>query len=255
MPTAALNHLVGMQRSRPPALFRPLDTVENFRAKNFPSERVEGLRLSRCLRNQLVTAKARGARRPAVGQDRHFSRERHGPALEGLDMATLMKLAKTREEKPSPHGTRQASAKAFGRPGIRSAMPRATISARLSPPRASGAGARQPAHRRSKVARRQSHRNFPDEMIFAKSRFGPASVRDAQAGPGAKLSVFERAAGYRSFRDETGREIFDLTRRPSPRSGSESAVRFAGIRQWLLSQATESIVREDDRNYLFGGAC
>ena len=58
--------------------------------------------------------------------------------------------------------------------------------------------------------------------------FGPASVADMRAWSGlAHKSVFERLRPrLRMFRDENGRELFDLPRAPRPPADVEAPVRF-----------------------------
>lgn len=59
--------------------------------------------------------------------------------------------------------------------------------------------------------------------------FGPASVRDAQAWSGVR-SLADAFAALRPklavFRDERGRELFDLRRAPRPPAGTPAPVRF-----------------------------
>jgi hypothetical protein len=82
--------------------------------------------------------------------------------------------------------------------------------------------------------------------------FGPASVRDAQAWSGVTRlgEVFERLRPrLRSFRDEAGRELFDLPDAPRPDPETPAPVRFlADFDNVLLSHADRSrFISDEDR--------
>ena len=82
--------------------------------------------------------------------------------------------------------------------------------------------------------------------------FGPASVSDAQTwcGLAGLAAAFEQLRPkLRSFRDERGRELFDLPGAPRPDPDSEAPVRF--LPEWdnlLLSHADRSrVIADADR--------
>ena len=73
--------------------------------------------------------------------------------------------------------------------------------------------------------------------------FGPASVRDAEAwlGGGGLGPVFEKLGGELArFRDERGRELFDLEDAPRPSAGEPAPVR-------LLPEFDNVVLAHDDR--------
>jgi len=76
--------------------------------------------------------------------------------------------------------------------------------------------------------------------------FGPAGPKDAQvwSGVGGLAPVFERLRPrLKVFRDEAGRELFDLPRAPRPAPGTPAPIRF--LPEWdnlLLSHADRSRV-------------
>ena len=129
------------------------------------------------------------------------------------------------------------------------------------PPRGLWGKSGQPAHTTIEkwLGRSVGTDTSPDAMILRYiAAFGPASVRDAQVWSGLpKLAdVFERLRPRLvTFRDEKGRELFDLPDAPRPDPDMKVPVRFlAEYDNVLLSHADRTrIVSEEDRKFLFFG--
>jgi hypothetical protein len=268
----ALTHLVGMQAQAPfPPYFGLWTRLVDFRPEELSGliENRKAVRLS-LMRStiHLVTAKDAIELRPILQsvQERGFYvGSRHGPALEGLDMKAILKRSrKLVEEKPLTFtGLGKLLEKHFlGRPVDSLGYAARTHFAMIQvPPRGIWGKSGQPAHTTIEkwLGRSVGKDTSPDAMILRYiAAFGPASVRDAQAWSGlTKLAdVFERLRPRLVvFRDERGRELFDLPDAPRPDADLKVPVRFLPeYDNVLLSHADRTrIVSEDDRKYLFGG--
>lgn len=269
---AELEHLVGMQAQAPfPPYFGLWTRLENFKPEELVAliESRKAVRLS-LMRStiHLVTADDAIHLRPilqSVQERAFYVGSRHGPALEGLDMKAILKLSrKLVEDKPLTFtGLGKFLEKRFpGRPvdslGYASRNHFAMIQV---PPRGIWGKSGQPAHTTIEkwLGRSIGRDTKPDAMILRYlAAFGPASVRDAQAWSGlSKLGdVFERLRPKLvTFRDEAGRELYDLPEAPRPDAGMKVPVRFLPeYDNILLSHADRTrIISDVDRKQLFFG--
>ena len=268
----ALEYLVGMQAQAPfPPYFGLWTRLADFRAEELVEliESRQAVRLS-LMRStiHLVTAEDAIRLRPVLQsvQERAFYvGSRHGPALEGLDMQKILKLSrKLVEAKPLTFtGLGKLLEKHFpDRPvdslGYASRNHFAMIQV---PPRGIWGKSGQPAHTTIEkwLGRSIGKETASDDMILRYlAVFGPASVRDAQVWSGLPrlADVFERLRPKLvSFRDEAGRELFDLPGAPRPDARIKVPVRFLPeYDNILLSHADRTrIISDVDRKQLFFG--
>lgn len=97
----------------------------------------------------------------------------------------------------------------------------------------------------------------PDKIVLRYlSVFGPAAIRDAEYWSGLKglKEVFERLRPQlKTFRDERGKELFDLPNAPRPGAGEAAPVRFLPESDnLLLSHADRHrIITDDDAGKVF----
>lgn len=269
---AALEHLVGMQAQSPsPPYFGLWTRLEKFRAEEL-SELIESRRAVRTslMRStiHLVTARDALALRPvlqSVQEKLFYVGSRHGPAIAGVDIDALLRVSlKLLEEKPPTFtALGKLLQKHFpGRPADSLGYAARNHLALVQvPPRGLWGKSGQPAHTTVEawLGRSIGTDSSPDKMILRYlAAFGPASVRDAQVWSGLPRlgDVFERLRPkLRLFRDEAGRELFDLPKAPRPDRDTPVPARFLPeYDNTLLSHADRTrIISEADRKHLFGG--
>lgn len=273
MPAAsALEHLVGIQAQSPlPPYFGLWTRLQDFRAEELSKliEERKAVRLS-LMRStiHLVTAEDALALRSVVQsvQERGFyTGSRHGRALAGVDMQALLTLSrKLVEQKPLTFtGLGKLLEERFpGRPLDSLGYAARTHFAMVQvPPRGLWGRSGQPAHTTIEawLGRSVAKDTSPDTMILRYiAAFGPASFRDAQVWSGLpKLGdVFERLRPTLAvFRDEAGRELFDIPDAPRPDPKTPAPVRFLPeYDNTLLSHADRTrIVSDADRKRLMAG--
>ncbi len=270
--TKALEHLVGMQAQSPfPPYFGLWTRLEGFRAEDLSDliESRQAVRIS-LMRStiHLVTAHDALSLRPVLQsvQETLFNvGSRHGPALAGVDIAELLDIGRDLTEKSpltfTALGKRLQTrwpnypADSLGY-AVRNYLAMVQV-----PPRGLWGKSGQPAHTTIETWLGQplGSDTAPDRTILRYlAAFGPASVRDAQAWSGLpKLGeVFERLRSQLvTFRDEAGRELFDLPGAARPGPDLAAPARFLPeYDNILLSHADRTrVVSEEDRKRLFGG--
>jgi len=146
--------------------------------------------------------------------------------------------------------------------GVRALVPLVQV-----PPRAVWGAAGQARHTSAEawLGRRMDPSPSPDVLITRYlAAFGPATVADVQAWSGLTRlgEVVDRLRpGLRAFRDERGRELFDLPEAPRPASDTPAPVRLvAEFDNLILSHADRARVVSDgnrlrlySRNGIFPG--
>jgi hypothetical protein len=138
--------------------------------------------------------------------------------------------------------------------GVRALVPLVQV-----PPRAVWGKSGQAAHTSAEawLGRPLAASASPDEVVLRYlATFGPATVADAQAWSG--LTGLREATGrlepqLRTFRDEQGRELFDLPDAPRPDPDTSAPVRLvAEFDNLILSHGDRSrIISEPDRQRLY----
>jgi len=268
----ALEQLVGLQAQSPtPPYFGLWTRLENFRAEEL-SQLIESRKAVRIslMRStiHLVTARDALALRPVLQSvhERQFkSGSRHGPALEGIDIAEVVEAGRVLMEKQPRTFTEigEALQKRWPDRPVDSLgfAARNYLAAVQVPPRGLWGKSGQPAHTTIErwLGKSIGADASPDRTVLRYiATFGPASVGDAQVWSGLpKLGeVFERLRPkLLSFRDERGTELFDLPKAPRPAEDSEAPVRFLPeFDNILLSHADRTrMIDEKDRVRLFAG--
>ncbi len=260
----AIEHLVGMQAQAPSPPYLGLWT----RLKGFRSDELACLILDRravriaLMRNtvHLVTARDFLALRPLLQPvfDRGLYANRANRAgIEGVDIEALVAAARTLlEERPRaakelgellrewwPDRDPASLARA-----IRHLMPLVQV-----PPRGVWGKSGQTVHTTAEawLGRPLDLDPSLDEMVVRYlGAFGPATVKDLQTWSGLTRlgEVIERLRPrLRAFRDEHGKELFDLSHAPRPDPDTPAPARFVPeFDNLILSHADRSRVIADD---------
>jgi hypothetical protein len=260
----AVERLVGMQSQSPTAPYFGLwSRLEGFEPDDLAA-RLLDRSLVRCslMRGtvHLATADDCLTLRPLLQPvyDRFISgRGSYAPALEGVDRDELATLARTLIEE-RPH-TNPELRKAIGErwpdhdAAALTTVVRVFVPLVQVPPRGIWGKGGQATHTSVEawLGKPLASDPSPDEMVWRYlAGFGPATVRDAQVWSGlTRLNeVFERLRPrLRTFRDEQGRELFDLPAAPRPDPEAPAPVRFLPEYDNLLrSHEDRSRVLSDD---------
>jgi hypothetical protein len=242
-PEQAVRHLVGMQAQNPQPPYVGLWA----RLAGFRPEELSQLLLDRkvvriaVMRGtvHLVTADDCLMLRPLVQPiyDRDLvTNTTYAPPLQGLDLDAV--AAAGRDLLDERHLTPQELGKLLAErwPDREPSALAHTIRGKLPlvqvPPRGlwGASGRTTYATAESWLGRPLDPDASPDEMVLRYlAAFGPASVMDAQTWSGVTRlrQVFERLRpGLVTFRDENGRELFDLPDAPRPDPDTAAPVRF-----------------------------
>jgi hypothetical protein len=137
--------------------------------------------------------------------------------------------------------------------GIRALVPLVQV-----PPRAVWGAAGLPRHTSAQAWLGRSLDASPPDLLVTRylAAFGPASVADVQAWSGLTRlgEVVERLRPrLRTFRDERGKELFDLPGAPRPDAGTPAPVRLvAEFDNLILSHADRTrVVSDGSRQRLY----
>jgi hypothetical protein len=260
----AVEHLGGLQAQAPfPPYFGLWARLRGFRPEHLSrlilDREVVRIALMRGTVH-LVTAADALAWRPVVQviMERDLGANAvHTPALAGLDLgevaATARKLLAERKHTNSELGTALGERWPGRAKSSLAHVARGMLPLVQLPPRGIWGKAGQPAFATAEewLGRPLDAEPSPDDMVLRYlTAFGPASVLDAQAWSGLRRlgEVVERLRpGLRVFRDEHGRELFDLPDAPRPDPETPAPPKFLGpFDQMILSYADRTRVLHDD---------
>ena len=260
----AIEHLVGMQAQAPNppyiGLWTRLEGFHHGELSRLMSER-QAVRIA-LMRGtiHLVSAADCLALRPVLQPvlDRGFyGNTIYGRGVMGMDMEALAAAGRAlveerprtfnelgallREQWPDRDPTSLAMA-------IRTLVPLAQV-----PPRGLWGASGQAAHTSAEswLGRSLASDSAPDQLVLRYlAAFGPASVQDVQTWSGLSglRAVVERLRPHLlTFRDERGRELFDLPEAPRPDPDTPAPVRFLPeFDNMLLSHADRTRIMADE---------
>ncbi|HLL45439.1 MAG TPA: winged helix DNA-binding domain-containing protein [Longimicrobiaceae bacterium] len=267
-PAEAVERLVGMQAQAPDPPYVGLWTrLEGFRpddlARLVEERAVVRIALMRSTIH-LVTARDCLALRPLLQPvlDRGF-RSAYGRRLEGMDTAALADAARALvEERPRTFADIGA---ALGErwpdrdPAALSAAARTLLPLVQVPPRGLWGRSGPAAHTTAEawLGRPLDPDYRVDDVVLRYlAAFGPATAADVQTWSGLtrlKESVERLRPGLLCFRDEHGRQLFDLPDAPRPDPDTPAPARF--MAEWdnvLLSHADRTrVISEEHRRRIF----
>lgn len=242
-PSRAIEHLVGLQAQTPHTWYVGLwGRLADFRPEEVSALLVQRRAVRIALMRSTIhligaddALTLRPLVQPAVDRDL-FQNSMHGRAVRGLDADELVaagrKLLDERPCTPRELGRLLAARWADRNPAslayaVRNLLPLVQI-----PPRGVWGASGQTVHAplESWVGGTVRTDGSLDWLVLRYlSAFGPATVRDAQAWSGLTrlAEVFERLRPrLATFRDENGREVFDLPDAPRPDPQTEAPARY-----------------------------
>lgn len=257
-PLATVEHLVGMQAQVPHNPYTALwSRLEGFRPESLSEllERREVVRVG-VMRGtiHLVTADdcllLRALTQPVFEAQLRRHRD-HAPALRSIDLEPVVAFARALLEARPRSGTELRASFAERFPGLDAATLAHACTVRLSfvqvPPR--GLWGRS-AQVTSTTAESWLGRPFVDDpsidavVLRYLAAFGPASVADVTTWcrlTGLRAVVERLRPQLVTFRDERGRELFDLPDAPRPSEDTPAPVRF-------LPEYDNVLLSHDDRS-------
>ena len=260
-PLETIEHLVGMQAQVPHNPYTALwSRLDGFRPESLSEllERREAVRIG-VMRGtiHLVTADdcllLRPLMQPVLEAQLRRHRE-HAPSLRGVDLEPIVELARTVLAEKPRSGTELRAIFAERFPDLNAAALTHACQIRLAfvqvPPR--GLWGRS-AQVRSTTAESWLGRPFAadpsiDSVVLRYlAAFGPASVADVTTWcrlTGLRAVVERLRPRLVTFRDERGRELFDLPDAPRPDPGTPAPVRF-------LPEYDNVLLSHDDRSRFF----